>query len=83
TTWLAEASMTIQPGFQMTLMTAGDFLVRTAGAATVGQKIFAKLSDGSVTTGAAGATISGYVETKFVVGSAAAAGELVQMGTWS
>ena len=47
---------------------------RTAGAATVGQKIFAKLSDGSVTTGAAGATISGYVETKFVVGSAAAAG---------
>lgn len=75
--------MTVQPGFQMTLMTAGDFWVKTAGVATVGQKIFAKLSDGSITTGAAGATISGYVETKFVVGSAGAAGELIQMGTWS
>lgn len=83
TDWLAESSMTIQPGFQMTLMTAGDFWVKTAGVATVGQKIFAKLSDGSITTGAAGATVAGYVETKFVVGSAGAAGELIQMGTWS
>ncbi|EOS9062213.1 hypothetical protein ACNM8K_004381 [Escherichia coli] len=67
----------------MTLMTAGDYWVKTAGAATVGQKIFAKLSDGTITAGDAGASISDYVETKFVVGSAGEAGELIQMGTWS
>ncbi|ENF25979.1 hypothetical protein ECP030481610_1105 [Escherichia coli P0304816.10] len=83
TTWLCESSMTIQPGVQMTLMTAGDYWVKTAGAATVGQKIFAKLSDGTITAGDAGASISDYVETKFVVGSAGEAGELIQMGTWS
>lgn len=38
TTWLGESSMTIQPGVQMTLMTAGDYWVKTAGAATVGRR---------------------------------------------
>ena len=82
-TWLAESSMLIQPGREVTLMTRGDFWARTSTVATVGQKVFASLTTGQVQTGAAGATISGYIETPFVVGSAAAANELVMIGTWS
>lgn len=82
-TWLAESSMLIQAGREITLMTRGDFWARTSTVATVGQKVFASLTTGQVQTGAAGATITGYIETPFVVGSAAAANELVMIGTWS
>lgn len=83
TVWLGESSMLIQPGREVTLMTAGDFWARTSTAATRGQKIFASLTTGQVQTGAAGATIAGYVETVFTAGSACDAGELVKISTWS
>ena len=83
TTWLAQASQLIQPGREVTLMTRGDFLARTSTASTVGQKIFASLTTGQICTGAAGATIAGYVETSFYAGSAVAAGELVMITTWN
>ena len=83
TTWLGQASQLIQPGREVTLMTRGDFFARTSTATTIGQKIFASLTTGQVCTGAAGATIAGFVETSFFAGSAVAAGELVMMTTWS
>lgn len=83
TAWLGEASMLIQPGREVTLVTAGDLWARTSTAATRGQKIFASLTTGQVQTGAAGATISGYVETVFSAGSACDANELVKISTWS
>ncbi|EQA7425222.1 structural cement protein Gp24 [Yersinia enterocolitica] len=83
TVWLAEASMLIQPGREVTLMTAGDFWAKTSTIATRGQKIFASITTGEIQTGAAGATVAGYVETNFFVGSTAAAGERVKITTWS
>ena len=83
TTWLGQASNLIQSGREVTLMVAGDFWARTSTAATRGQKIFASLTTGQVQTGAAGATISGYVETPFKAGSACEANELVKISTWS
>lgn len=83
TTWLAEASMNIPVGQTVTLMSAGDFWAQTLTTATVGQKVFASNTDGTVKTGAAGATIAGYTETKWFVGSAAAANELVKITTWN
>ena len=84
TTWLGASSMLIPAGLQMALMSAGDYWGRsTTTAATIGQKIFASITDGTICTGAAGATIAGFVETKFVAQSVAAAGELVKFGTWS
>lgn len=83
TVWLGQASNLIQPGREATLMTAGDFWARTSTAATRGQKIFASLTTGQVQTGAAGATIAGYVETPFKAGSVCDAGELVKISTWS
>ena len=83
TVWLGEASMLIQPGREVTLMTAGDFWAKTSTAATRGQKIFTSLTTGQIQTGAVGATVDGYAETDFFVGSAAEAGELVKITTWS
>lgn len=83
TTWLAESSMNIPQGLPVTLMSAGDFWAKTLTTATVGQKVFASNTDGTVKTGAAGATISGYTETKWYVGSAAAANDLVKITTWN
>lgn len=77
TTYLAESGLNVPAGQPVTLMTKGDyFATATIAAATVGQKVFAKLADGTVQTGAAGATISGYIETDFVVARKCAIGEL-------
>lgn len=83
TEWLGRATMLVPKGLPITLHNAGDFWVRTATAATIGQKIFASITDGTVQTGAAGATIAGFVETKWFAQSVAAAGELVKMSIWS
>lgn len=83
TQWLGASSMLIPPGLQMGLKSAGDFWGRSTTVATIGQKVFASITDGTIATGAAGATVTGFVETKFVVQSAAAAGELIKFGTWS
>lgn len=83
TTWLAEYSYIIPAGEPVTLMTAGDYWVKTGTTATVGQKIFASTTTGQIQTAAAGATVTGYVETPFYVASAGAANDLIKASTWS
>ena len=83
TTFLGAASMVIPAGLIVTLMAAGDFWVKTLTTATVGQKVFASNTTGEIKTGTAGATISGYTETKWTVGSAGAANELIKITTWA
>ena len=64
TVYLDEVSMMVPKGFPITLLNQGDFWVKLRGnAATIGQKAFASLSDGSVRTAAPGATIAGFVGT--------------------
>jgi hypothetical protein len=83
TTFLAEAGYTIPQGQMVTLSSGGDFWVKNDGASavTAGQKVFASNTTGQVQTGAAGATIAGYTETKWYAMSAAAAGELFKMSS--
>ena len=83
TIWLGQASMLIQPGREITLMVAGDFWAKTSTAATRGQKVFASLTTGEVQIAAAGATVSGFIETAFYAASDCDAGELVKISTWS
>jgi hypothetical protein len=83
----AEASMLIQSGFNATLVIKGEIWVRTLTDATKGQKAFAVLADGTIKTGAAGASTSSgtlqyTIETDFVVLTAAAAGELIAISNW-
>lgn len=81
TTYLSKAGMTIPQGFGVTLMSSGGYWVKNdgSGANTRGQKAFASNTDGSVKFAAAGATVAGYTETKFVAESVGAAGELVKI----
>lgn len=81
TAFLAEAGNTIPQGSMVTLASGGDFWVKNtgAGAASVGQKVFASNTTGLAQTAASGATVAGYTETKWFVATVAAAGELFKM----
>lgn len=90
TAWLGVASMLIPQGLPVTLMNEGDYWVKnTVTVATLANprlKAFASLTDGSVQFAAAGATVSGYIETNFVLagfsaGGVGAIGELVKITT--
>jgi hypothetical protein len=83
TVYLGVSSMVIPAGLIVTLMSAGDFWAKSLTVATVGQKVFASNTDGTVKTGAAGATVAGYTETKWTVGSAGAANDLIKISTWA
>lgn len=54
---LSQATMTIPEGYAVTLMSAGDFWARCGSPATVGQKIFASLADGTLLANTGGTTI--------------------------
>ena len=76
-TYLAESGNLIPVGFAVTLMRTGDYYATvTVASAEKGEKAFAKLSDGTMQPGAAGATISGFVETDFVISRPASVGEV-------
>lgn len=62
--WLQEANLAcLQPGYPIALFTRGDFWARTLTVATKGQKVFANLGTGQVSTGAAGSTIANFAGT--------------------
>lgn len=82
TVFLGESGNTIPDGLGVTLYSQGDFWVKSLTVATIGQKVFASNTDGTVKTGAAGAVISGSTETKWAVGSAGLANELIKITTW-
>lgn len=77
-----ESNMTFPEGYMVTLMVAGDFYAVTTTVATVGQKVFASLSDGTISTAAPGGTVSGSIETEFYVRQAGVAGDIIKIGTW-
>lgn len=81
--YLQGSSMTIPAGREASPVVGGDFWAIATTVATVGQKVFAVLADGTLATGAAGATISGAVETDWYVASPAAIGDLLIISTWS
>ncbi|MDR2075654.1 MAG: hypothetical protein LBP61_01790 [Desulfovibrio sp.] len=74
---LEDGSAVVPDGETLTVATAGAFYAVTGTAATVGQKVFAVLADGSLKTAAAGATVTGAVETEWKVITAGAAGETI------
>lgn len=81
--YLQSNSLTIVKGREASPIVGGDFWAKALTVATIGQKVFAVLADGTLKTGAAGATISGAVETDWYVASPAAIGDLLVISTWS
>ena len=77
-----EATMVISAGMGVAVVVRSDLLVTAAAAVTAGQKVFASTTDGSLTGAAAGATVSGSVETNWVIRESAAAGEVFHISNW-
>jgi len=78
---VAGASMTIPAGSGVSVIKKGYVYVAATAAATVGQKVFAVLATGAIKTGAAGASVSGAVETDWsVLTPASAAGDIIVIG---
>lgn len=74
-----SASLFCVPGTSLGVWASVDAWARTLTAATIGQKIFAVLADGTIKTGAEGATIEGAVETNYWAASSAPANSLIKI----
>lgn len=79
----SEGTLTLAAGSTLTVEKIGDLWVTSSTAATKGQKVFATLADGSIQTGAAGATVAGAVETEWVVEKGGEAGDLIVVSRWN
>lgn len=77
-----EASNTVPVGYPVSVEVKGDFFAVTTTDATVGQKVFAVLENGTIKTGAAQATVEGAEETDFEVIQAGAAGNVIIISNW-
>lgn len=64
----------VPKGENVSVQLEGDFYVKTAGAVTKGQKVFANLTTGALSGASAGATVSGSVETNWYFVTSAGAG---------
>lgn len=71
-----SSTFTINKGFEITVYVKGDFYAAVSADVTIGQKVFASTTDGTIKGGATGATVEGYVETDFKFSTAAASGAL-------
>lgn len=81
--FLQSNSLLITKGREASPIVGGDFWAKAATIATVGQKVFAVLADGTLKTDDAGATVAGAVETDWYVASPAAVGDVFVISTWS
>lgn len=76
---LDDGTLVVPDGSTLTIGICGDYWVAASTAAVAGQKAFASTTDGSIATGAAGATVAGHVETDWTVETAGAAGEAIMI----
>ncbi|WP_182356660.1 structural cement protein Gp24 [Komagataeibacter europaeus] len=77
-----ESTMVMPQGYMVDLKAQGDYFAVTTTEATRGQKVFASTTDGTISTGAAGATVAGSIETDFYVAIGGNAGETITISTW-
>lgn len=79
-----EASNTVPVGYPVSVEVKGDFFAVTTTAATVGQKVFAVLANGTIKTGDAQTTVEGAIETDFEVIQAqtGAANDVIIISNW-
>lgn len=79
----SAGSMTVKAGDTLTIAVKGDYWAKTLTAATVGQKVYANTTDGTIKTDDAGQTVAGHVETDWVVKTAGAANDLIIISNWA
>lgn len=79
----SPGALTINNNSPLTVGMRGDYWVECAGAAAAGQKVFANTDDGAIAAGAAGASMSGHVETAWTVVQGGPAGAVIKISNWS
>lgn len=77
TAYLAESTMLLPSGFNVQLMTGGDYFATATTEATPGQAVYASSTDGTIATGAVGKVPVGHVATGFVVTQGGAVGATI------
>lgn len=77
-----EASNVVPVGYPVSVAVKGDFFAVTLTKATVGQKVFAVLADGTIKTEAAQATVDDAVETDFEVIQADSKNNVIIISNW-
>lgn len=81
-----EYSMHIEKGRKVPVLVKGSVFVATSDAATVGNVLYVKAADGTITNAAAGTTSAGLIETGWKIVSlcdnASAAGQLCLVTNW-
>lgn len=77
-----EASNTVPVGYPVSVEVKGDFFAVTTTNATVGQKVFAVLANGTIKTDDAQATVEDAVETDFEVIQAGDANNVIIISNW-
>ena len=80
------ASNTVPKGFPVSVAVKGDFAVITRTAATVGQSVFAVLTDGSIKTDKKGVNVDDAVETDYKVvniNGGGAVGDVIVISNWA
>ncbi|QDH17416.1 structural cement protein Gp24 [Swingsia samuiensis] len=70
------STMTMNPGFMVTLKTGGDFFALVSADTITGQGVFASTTDGSIKTAPVGSPPDGTVATGWVVAKGAPAGQV-------
>lgn len=81
-----SAFNTVPKGFPVSVAVKGDFAVVTRTAATVGQSVFAMLTDGTIKTDKAGKNVENAVETDYKVvniNGGGAAGDIIVISNWA
>lgn len=77
-----EASNVVPVGYPVSVEVKGDFFAVTTTDATVGQKVFAVLADGTIKTDAAQADVEDAIETDFEVIQAGKAKDVIIISNW-
>lgn len=81
-----SASNTVPKGFPVSVAVKGDFAVITASTATVGQSVFAVLTDGTIKTGKENDDIDDAVKTDYKVvniNGGGAEGDIIVISNWA
>lgn len=81
-----SASNTVPTGFPVSVAVKGDFAVITGTKATVGQRVFAVLADGSIKTGPADRNIDGAIKTDYKVvdiNGGGDVGDIIVISNWA
>lgn len=81
-----SASNTVPKGFPVSVAVKGDFAVVTRTDATVGQSVFAVLTDGTIKTGEAGSDVAGAAKTDYKVvniNGDGAIGDIIVISNWA